>query len=87
LAKINHRLLQEKADVIVRSIAMVNSKKPQKKEDLFSDIDAQDIMTLNIERTVHASVDMAARVIAYSPFPAAKTMADSFSVLGNGRGN
>jgi len=83
MPQVNRLLLQEKADAVSRCIQRISSKKPATQDLLLTDIDAQDIITLNLERSVQACVDIAAHIIAYSPLPAAVTMADSFSVLCN----
>ena len=81
MAQISKRLILEKGDVINRCLLRVKTKMPQTKTELLSDIDAQDIITLNLERAIQACVDIAAHIIAYTPLGTAPTMADSFVLL------
>ena len=81
MEKVNQRLLLEKSDVVTRCLNRVKSKTPATKKELLADIDAQDIITLNLERAIQASVDIAAHIIAYTPLGTAPTMADSFLLL------
>jgi uncharacterized protein YutE (UPF0331/DUF86 family) len=78
VAKVNRLLLQEKSETVFRCLKRVQDKTPQTLEGLLLDIDAQDIIVLNLERTIQACVDIASHMIAYTPLPAAPTMADSF---------
>jgi uncharacterized protein YutE (UPF0331/DUF86 family) len=73
--------MQEKADVVARCIGRIKSKSPATQEILAVDLDAQDIIVLNLERAIQACVDMASHIIAYTALPAAPTMADGFVVL------
>lgn len=77
----NESLIQEKLDSILRCLARIRKWTPSDLTALESDIDAQDIIAVNLERAVQASVDVAAHIIAYTPLPAAPTMADSFLTL------
>lgn len=81
MAEVNQRLLLEKSDVVNRCLMRVKSKTPANKDELLTDIDAQDIITLNLERAIQACVDIAAHIIAYTPLGSAPTMADSFILL------
>lgn len=82
---LNRRLLLEKSDVIARCLQRVKAKVPETKESLLSDMDAQDIIILNLERAIQACVDIAAHIIAYTPLKPAATMGESFSLLAKGR--
>lgn len=78
---VNKILIQEKCETIIRCIQRVEKKLPPSRETFAKDQDAQDIVSVNLERAVQSAVDIAAHLIAYTTFPAASTMADSFSVL------
>ena len=79
----NEQLLREKADVVARCLARVKSKRPASQQALAGDLDAQDIIILNLERAVQACVDISSHVIAYTPLAASPTMAESFVCLRN----
>lgn len=81
MAKVNKQLLAEKADVVIRCLGRVRTKIPATLNDLTSDIDAQDIIVLNLERAIQACVDIASHVIAYTSLPPGATMAEAFSVV------
>ncbi len=81
MAKVNRLLLQEKSETVFRCLKRVQDKTPSTLEGLLLDVDAQDIIVLNLERTIQACVDIASHIIAYTPLPAAPTMADSFTGL------
>ena len=81
MSPINHNLLQEKADVVIRCVQRVRSRMPASQQQLVQDMDIQDIVVLNLERAVQSCVDIASHVIAYSTLPAPATMADSFLLL------
>jgi uncharacterized protein YutE (UPF0331/DUF86 family) len=78
---VNEQLLQEKADVVVRCLGRVKTKAPTSLSALTTDLDAQDIIVLNLERAIQACVDMASHIIAYTSLPPAPTMAESFICL------
>ncbi len=81
MAQVNLQLLKEKTDTVVRCLERVRLKSPPNLELLNSDIDAQDIIILNLERAIQAAVDIASHMIAYTPLPPAATMAESFQCL------
>ena len=83
MAKINRQLIAEKSETVLRCLKRVQSKLPASYDDFLLDIDVQDIIALNLERSVQACVDIASHIIAYTPLPGAPTMADSFIVLQN----
>lgn len=85
MVQVNIALLQEKADTIVRCLDRIKSKCPASLDALAKDLDAQDIIILNLERCIQAAVDIASHVIAYTPLPAAATMAESFVCLERSR--
>lgn len=81
MGQINKNLIAEKSDTVIRCLERVRRKKPQTKDLLLADIDAQDIIILNLERAIQACVDVASHIIAYTPLPIAPTMADAFIQL------
>jgi uncharacterized protein YutE (UPF0331/DUF86 family) len=72
----------QKIDSIVRCLARLEEKKPTSLAQFKTDIDAQDIIMINLERLVQSSVDAAAIYIAeksWGPMP--DTMAGVFEIL------
>jgi uncharacterized protein YutE (UPF0331/DUF86 family) len=59
----------------------VTEKCPLDAASLERDVDAQDIITLNLTRAVQVSVDLAAHLIASRDVPAPNTMGQSFEAL------
>ncbi len=74
-------ILLTKLDSLQRCLARVASKTPPSVEVLKQDLDIQDIITLNLERSVQVCVDIAAHVVAEFNTPAPATMAESFDRL------
>jgi uncharacterized protein YutE (UPF0331/DUF86 family) len=77
----NQTLIFEKLDTVVRCLERVREKTPATLGELNADVDKQDIIVLNLERAIQASVDIAAHIIAYTTLPVPSTMADSFEKL------
>ena len=74
-------VLQEKLESLRRSLERVRLKMPLSVEILASDLDAQDIVTLNLERSVQSCVDIALHVLASRTIAPPKTMAEAFTLL------
>ena len=74
-------VLAAKIETIRRCLARVEARTPAAADDLVDDVDAQDIICLNLERAVQACVDIAAHVLAASDQPVPATMAESFSAM------
>lgn len=81
LRQVNSQLLAEKADVVIRCLDRIKVKCPPTLKELEASLDAQDILTLNLERAIQACVDIASHVIAYTALPTPQTMAESFICL------
>ncbi|HCE45363.1 MAG TPA: hypothetical protein DET40_17630 [Lentisphaeria bacterium] len=74
-----------KIESLRRCINRIREKTPETAGQLESDIDLQDIITVNLERAVQTSVDMAAHIIAELESPAPETMAEAFVILEKNR--
>lgn len=71
-----------KMESIRRCVARIVSKQPYSLEQLINDYDLQDILSINLERAVQNSVDIAATLLANADVSSfAVTMADSFVAL------
>ncbi len=74
-----------KIESLRRCINRIREKTPETAGQLESDIDLQDIITVNLERAVQTSVDIAAHIIAEIESPAPETMAEAFVILEKNR--
>ena len=75
------QLIEEKLESLRRSISRVDEKYLASKDSLLTDLDAQDVITLNLTRAVQLSVDIAAHIVSESNLTPPSTMAESFSKL------
>jgi uncharacterized protein YutE (UPF0331/DUF86 family) len=85
MAPPNQTLIFEKLDTIARCIERVRAKTPQSLEQLTADVDRQDIIVINLERAMKASIDIASHIIAYTALPVPVTMADAFEKLADAK--
>ena len=74
-------IISIKIETIRRCLQRVKLHTPNSYEDLAENYDSQDIIALNLERAIQASVDMAAHLIADTEVMPAQTMSKSFTVL------
>ena len=74
-------VLLTKIESIHRCIKRIKKKRPENVKDLKSDFDLQDIISVNLERAIQISVDIALHIIADSDFKSPNTMGESFIVL------
>jgi len=75
-------LIEEKLESLRRCISRIEEKCPASVTELETDVDLQDIITLNLTRAVQLSVDIAAhRVASFEDIPAPATMGGMFDAL------
>lgn len=74
-------LIRIKQDSIARCIGRIRSKAGLTYDELLEDYDAQDVITLNLERAVQQSCDIASIVLAATNEPLAETMRGAFAAL------
>ncbi len=74
-------VLDAKVESIRRCIERIEAKAPGSVRELENDYDAQDIISVNLQRAVQLCVDLGAYLIAMRGWPAPRTMADTFTVL------
>jgi len=74
-------ILEKKIDSILRCLERIKSRLPETIELFIQDLDAQDVIVLNLTRTVLLSVDLAMHICANSNKPVPQTMGESFEVL------
>lgn len=78
---IDKRVIEEKLISLNRCLDRIKSHTPATVEALQTDFDAQDIISLNIQRAVQISVDIAAHVLAEQFHEQTATMAEAFLAL------
>lgn len=74
-------VIEEKLESLRRCLGRIQQKCPPTAEDLERDLDAQDIVSLNLTRAVQLCVDLAMHVIAGRDIPAPGTMGEAFDAL------
>ena len=74
-------VIAHKIESLRLCVARVHQKCSATAEILANDVDAQDILTLNLTRAVPLCVDIGAHLIAASDHPAPDTMGQTFDVL------
>ncbi len=74
-------VILSKLDTLQRCVERIERKTPAGAELLVGDVDAQDILSINLERAVQACVDVAARILAARNQPPPETMSAAFDEL------
>ncbi len=74
-------VIESKIDSILRCVHRINSRLPGTIELFLQDLDAQDVVVLNLSRCVQLSVDIAMHICAASSDKLPQTMGQSFDVL------
>jgi uncharacterized protein YutE (UPF0331/DUF86 family) len=74
-------ILEKKIDSIFRCLERIETRLPDTKEIFLQDLDAQDVIVLNITRAVQLSVDLAMHICADSNKPVPQTMGEAFETL------
>lgn len=75
-------IVATKLESLGRCIARIESKTPASLEALRADLDAQDVIALNLERAVQLCVDIASHALIDYSVPSPDSMAGSFIALG-----
>ena len=74
-------LIEEKLDALGRCVLRIEAKRPATAEALRTDLDAQDIVALNLERAVQQCVDIALHLLSDLDTPVPATMSEAFEML------
>lgn len=74
-------LIEQKIESLRRSIHRVKEKCPENAAALGDDYDVQDILALNLTRSVQTCVDIGTHLVAGSEFPPPDTMGKTFDIL------
>ena len=77
----DRRVIADKLERLRRCVQRIEQKRPATLVALATDVDLQDILSVNLERTVQLCVDIAAHIIASREVPAPTTMATTFEAL------
>ena len=78
---IDKKVIGEKLISLNRCLERIKLHTPATVEALQNDFDAQDIVSLNIQRAVQISVDIAAHILAEQLHEQTSTMAETFLAL------
>lgn len=74
-------ILAEKLESLRRYIGRIEARRADSAEELADDVDAQDILSLNLTRAVQLCVDAALLTLADTDQPAPATMGEAFELL------
>lgn len=74
-------VIEQKLESLRRSLRRIEGKCPKDADALEKDIDAQDILTLNLTRAIQICVDIGAHLITETELPPPGTMGQTFDVL------
>lgn len=74
-------VIEQKLESLRRSLRRVEEKCPKDADALEKDVDAQDIIALNLTRAVQICVDIGAHLISETELPPPDTMGQIFDVL------
>lgn len=77
----DREIVEQKIESLRRCIQRIQDKCPETAEALSHDLDAQDILSLNITRAIQLCVDVGAHLISAHNIPAPDTMGQTFSLL------
>ncbi len=74
-------VIDQKLESLRRALRRVEEKCPHDADTLANDVDAQDILSLNLTRAVQICVDIGAHLVAGTELPPPDTMGHTFDVL------
>jgi len=77
----DREVVEQKLESLRRCLQRIETKCPTDASTLVSDIDLQDIVSLNLSRAVQISVDIGAHLIAGMEVPPPDTMGQTFDLL------
>jgi uncharacterized protein YutE (UPF0331/DUF86 family) len=81
----DRELIDQKLESLRRSLTRIRTRCPNTLEALIDDIDAQDIITLNLSRAIQLSVDVAMHMASQLNVPTPGTMGAAFEALSEQR--
>jgi uncharacterized protein YutE (UPF0331/DUF86 family) len=74
-------VLDEKLESLRRCVARIETARAPSAEALRTDVDRQDILSLNLTRAVQLCVDIASRILSRSERAAPQSMGEAFDLL------
>lgn len=74
-------VIEAKLESLRRAVARVQARCPASPEALTADVDAQDIVSLNLTRAIQLCVDVGAHLVADLALPVPETMGATFDTL------
>ena len=74
-------IVEQKLEALRHCVERAAQRCPESAASLESDPDAQDILVLNLSRSVQLSVDIASHIVAGTSAPAPATMGQAFESL------
>jgi len=77
----DRELIDQKLESLRRSLNRIRTRCPSTVEALIANIDAQDIITLNLSRAIQLSVDVAMHMASQLDVPTPGTMGAAFEAL------
>jgi uncharacterized protein YutE (UPF0331/DUF86 family) len=77
----NSPLIARKLESLAHCLRRIEEKKPVRLSDLENNYDLQDIISVNLERSIQLCVDIAAIIISERDLKTSNTMAGSFKIL------
>ena len=77
----DREVIEQKLESVRRCLQRIKEKCPPSADILARDLDAQDILSLNLSRAVQLCVDIGAHIVAGKNVPPPATMGQTFDVL------
>ncbi|MFT5084925.1 MAG: hypothetical protein ACI9Y1_002982 [Lentisphaeria bacterium] len=77
----NVKIIEAKLESLRRCIVRIEEKTPNSVADLEQNLDAQDVIVLNLSRAIQTAVDIASHIVSENDFPAPVTMKQVFDSL------
>lgn len=74
-------VIDRKLESLRRCVQRIRDKRPSSVDTLASDLDAQDVLVLNLSRAVQVCVDIGAHLLGSLDQPVPATMGETFSRL------
>jgi uncharacterized protein YutE (UPF0331/DUF86 family) len=74
-------VIESKLESLRRAVTRVAARCPPSAEALLVDVDAQDIVSLNLTRAIQLCVDVGAHVVSHLNYPVPDTMGSTFDAL------
>ncbi len=75
------QILEKKIDSILRCLNRISDRLPENESLFLKDLDAQDVVILNLTRAVQLSLDIATHILSSTNQPVPATMTEAFANL------